>query len=637
MISFTGLFIAIIFMLFFWYIFKWAYLFGLRGGGAFFDDNLSRKIFIIFAFLCGVLCYYLLSQNRFIYYSDYGGYWTRSFMQMQTLFSRPLLAILRLGGSIFFSDYNQILPTLVAFPLKLFGYTFTRYVLVNYALFLVPSIFILLTIIKTQVGEKYKFFLIFAAFVFCPFYLAMLKGYIDIACLIPASIALLLLKDYDALSFTREQIKRDIYISGMLLCTLLFRRYFVFYVEGFMTALVCLSIYDVVKSKKYSLLKNAVLNIIVIGLFALLIMTVFFAPMLYRIMKTNYAAIYVTWDAPLPQKILGVVGTYGYFTLIFAALGVILPLITGKMRRYSIFCVIALFATMGTFFHVQGMGFHHILILAPQLFILSCIGMISLCEILRKKFIPVLLILILSAGFANAYFPTVRPTLAPFAKFFSQVHNPLIRNDIPELNALCDYLNSMTKDTDKWICIVSGNGIAADLMEALKKPYELNPVHNLYRFWGVDLRDGFPIELLTANIIVITDPIASGQENVKFPSEQLMSADSVMGRHFTKNERIFTIDNGVKVLIFEKQSDFTQEDLQYIADHFTKIYPNYTHVFADRILGRIKEVGNLNDKWRSPTVVAVLRWLMRNNIFTAEELSSATHRSVEEINSLCEE
>lgn len=636
MISFTGLFFAIIFMLFFWYVFKWAYLFGLRDGESFTHDNLSRKIFIIFAFLGGVLCYYLVSQNRFIYYWDFGGYWTQSFSQMQILFSRPLLAVLRLGGSIFFSDYNSILPTLIAFPLKLFGYTFTRYVLVNYALFLVPAIFILLTVIKTQTGRKYRFLLIFAAFMFVPFYLSMLLGYIDIACLIPASIALLLLKDYDALSFTREQIKRDIYISGILLCTLLFRRYFVFYVEGFMTALVCLSIYDVMKSKKYSLLKNAVLNIIIIGLFALFIMIVFFAPMLYKIMKTNYTAAYTVWDAPLAQKILEVVNVYGYSTLIFAALGVILPLITGRMRRYSLFCVIAFFAAAGTFFSVQAMGTHHILILAPQLFILSCIGMISLCEILRKKFIPVLLILILSAGFANAYFQAVRPTLAPFAKFFSQVHNPLIRHDIPELNALCDYLNSMTDGQNKSVCIVSGGTLNFSLMDSLRKPYEQSPVHNLYRFMGADLRDGFPIGVLNANILVITDPIHGDQETITFPSRQLMSADSVIGRHFVKNDRVFTLENNVKVLIYEKQSDFTQEDLQYMADYFTKIYPGYIHMFADRILGRADISDSLSDKW-SPKVVTVLRWLLKNNYFTAEELAFATNRTIHEINSLREE
>ncbi len=115
-----------------------------------------------------------------------------------------------------------------------------------------------------------------------------------------------------------------------------------------------------------------------------------------------------------------------------------------------------------------------------------------------------------------------------------------------------------------------------------------------------------------------------------------MSADSVIGRHFVKNDRVFTLENNVKVLIYEKQSDFTQEDLQYMADYFTKIYPGYTHMFADRILGRADISDSLSDKW-SPKVVTVLRWLLKNNYFTAEELAFATNRTIHEINSLREE
>ena len=83
---------------------------------------------------------------------------------------------------------------------------------------------------------------------------------------------MLLLKDYDALSLSREQIKRDVYISSVLLCTFMFRRYFAFYVEGYVSGLVLLSLYSVFaysgSESKFKLFRNALLNIAVIGLFA---------------------------------------------------------------------------------------------------------------------------------------------------------------------------------------------------------------------------------------------------------------------------------------------------------------------------------------------------------------------------------
>ncbi len=628
MINFMGLFIAIIFMLFFWYLFKWSYLFGLNGKNL----NLENKSFIIFAFIGGLLCYYLIAQDRTIYINHY---WAYTYRQMKILFTDPLIAMLRLGGSIFFADYNSILPTLAVLPLKMFGYTYLRYILVLYGLFFLPAVFIIYTLMKKISGSGYnKYIMLFLIFTFTPFYPAILAGFPDIACLIPASIALLMIKDYDALLFTREQIKRDIYISGMLLCTILFRRYFAFHVEGFMTALACLSIYDVVKSKKYSLLKNAVLNIIVIGLFALVIMIVFFAPMLYRILRTNYANIYAAWDAPLLQKILGIVNHVGYFTLIFAAMGVILPLFTKRMRRYSLFCAISFVVTTILFFRVQAMDLHHFLTITPQLLILSYIGIIQTCDIFSgaKKIIYCACIVIIAANFANCFFPDSRPFLSPASKIFTNVYNSSKRDDIPVLNEIADYLNALTKGTDKKIYMLTSaeNIINKDIMDALKKPFIEYPVKNLARTEGIDLRNGFPVELLYSDILVTTNKETSKEHVITFPLNELKKSDSPFGRHFRKIEKEFTLDNGVKVYFHEKTSDFTQEDLQYIADYFTRIYPGYEAIFANRILNHTDIWDSQAQLW-SPSVVAIIRWIAKNNLLTPEQLAAATNKNVEDI------
>ena len=638
MVNFAGVIFASAFMLFFVLLFVRAYRFGAVG--ALMPDRKNLRIFWVLAFAGGCVCYYMLVQNKYVYIWDYGGYWTHSYSQMQILFSRPLLAVLRLGGSIFFSDYNSILPTLLAFPLKLFGYTFTRYVLVNYAVFLVPVFFLLWVLLKSLAGKKYAGLSLFLAVMFSPVYLAMLRGYIDIACLIPAVIALVLFNDYDALSFTREQIKRDVYISSMLLCTLMFRRYFVFYVQGYMTALAVWSAYSVLKNPsvpKLRAVRNAVLNIAVIGVFALLVMLIFFAPMLHHILTRSYADMYASYDAPMPDKIIGVLNFYGYFVFIFAALGGIVSLCVKKMRRYICFCAVCLAVTAATFFHVQAMDIHHFYTLAVPLFIMSGTGIILFSEMFTGKALRnsalMLCVLVVCANFANCFMPEVRQILGRAGHFFSRVHTPLIRNDIPQLNELCDYLNSKTAGTEKSICIMSGGALNYSVMDALRKPYETQPVHNLYKTLHIDLRDGFPVELLKAEIIVISEPVKSDQENVRFISRELMDSTSRISRHFVKDSRTFALDGGTTVYIFEKQSDFEQEDLQYMADYYARVYPGHEAIFADRILGRAEISEALGHKW-SPKVITVLRWLMRKGLFTPEELAFATNRTTQEMMSI---
>ena len=631
MINFWGLIFAMIYMLFFVKIFLNAYNFGMKD--KILTDSKNRFMFSVFVFAGACLCYYIVIQNRTVYTWDYSHYWTQSFTQMRFLFSDPLLAVMRLGGTIWFSDYNSILPTFIALPLKLFGITFVRYVMVNYIFFIVPLCFILLAVMKKITGRNHNLLLIPIILMFNPLFRPLLNGYIDCACIIPAVIAMILLKDYDALSFSHEQIKRDVYISFMLLCTFMFRRYFVFHVQGYMCALALLSLYSVIKSHRG--LKNALLNILVIGIFAFSVMLIFFAPMMFRIMSRNYSELYISYNAPLIRKMSSIMNYYGYFTMISALLGVILPAITGKMRRYSFFCAVSFVVSALTFFYVQAMGMQHFYILLPQLFILSCIGIIQATELAGKKLIPSLCIVIMLAGFVNCYFPSVRTVLAPVSKVFSVVHNPLIRNDIHELNELADYFNELTNGTDKGVYLCSAGVLNYSVMESLRKPYEAMPVHNLLKTCQTDLSDGFPSGFLEASVVAVTRPVTSKQEVIAFLSREIMNDNSPVGKHFKRNERTFMLDEDVEVIIYEKVSEFEHDDLEYMAAHFSAVYPKYDHIFAKRILGETGVAGVIGDRY-DPRVVKVLRWLLEKKIFTPEQLAAASNRPVYEIRHLIE-
>lgn len=90
-----------------------------------------------------------------------------------------------------------------------------------YALFLIPVWGILVGIFwkivyisgnERFLNKKRKLFLIGSLFLlgtFNLFYIAMFYGYAGVSCLIPAAIAFLLFFDYDPLTVSRKQIKRD--------------------------------------------------------------------------------------------------------------------------------------------------------------------------------------------------------------------------------------------------------------------------------------------------------------------------------------------------------------------------------------------------------------------------------------------
>ena len=637
MISFAGLLIAVFFMMFFCWLFSDAYLMGMD------DFRTDRKIyaaFLLYAFAGAVLLYYLLMQERTIHASDW---WIRSYTNMIMLFSQPLLAVLRLGGTVLFGEYNTLPCMITAFPLKLFGYSYVRYVLVNYAFFYVPACFIVFSILRKIFNRSYSHLLLFMTFMFVPIQIPRIGGFIDTSCLIPAALALLLMDGYDASSLGREQIKRDVYISVLLLLTMLFRRYFAFFIVGYMSAFGLLSLYQVYvysgSKPRTKVLMNAVMNIAVIGFTALVIMVVFLGPLLYRILMNKYAVLYAAWDAPMKEKLLELTKICGWFPFVFALIGLILSLARKRMRKYACFCAVSSVVTIFSFFSVQAMSGFQAYTFIIQLFILSCIGIIHILELLKdyqavKKSAVLLCVLIFTANLLNCYFPVLRAFLRPVSMIFNDTHTPQVMNNIDSLYALADYVNAETENTDKKVYVLTGPSLSEYMMECLYKPYRAQGLNNHIKGRGDDLIDGFPVNILAADIIITSYSESDDYGTVwRVIARELNDESSLIGRHFTRKDRSFKLDDGAEAFVFEKQQEFTDDDLHGLADYFTELYPGREDLYAKRILGRLNQ-WDIQDHRNRALAVRGIKWLLDKKILTPEQLAAVTDRSVEEINLL---
>lgn len=308
----------------------------------------------------------------------------------------------------------------------------------------------------------------------------------------------------------------------------------------------------------------------------------------------NYAGQYSAYDAPLVEKINQVTSRFGWSTFILSGIALVISLKKHFLRKITIFCVIAPIVTVGAFFHVQGMGIHHIYTIALELVVLEFLGVYQLMQVIApgiKRISMILLIGVLFClGIINCFVPQSRMYMKPLEKIFSQTYTSLYRNDIFELQRLAKCLNSLTENNNKHIYIDSSGGILnSSLMASMDKPYSNNAIHNMYRTHDVDLRDGFPEEFLKADYIVISDPIqlhlpTGTQEVVRFLAQEVVNHESPIGRHFTKLDEVFYLDNRVKVYIYQKNGDFESSDLVYLANYYEKRYPGMDSLFRKRIL-----------------------------------------------------
>lgn len=580
--------------------FAYSYRIGMGETACPLADRANCGIFFVGAAVAVFLCWHVVSQDHFVFYWDYGSYWAMSYTNMEHLFAEPLQTMRDVCRSINVADYNLLLPLLVALPLRVFGCTFLDYVMINTVVFLLPVLFLAVSIGWKLVGREERrlrlfFLLVVLAVTFHAFFCALLSGYIDEAGMIPAALAILLAIDFEPGVLSRAQVRRDILIALCLLCTFLMRRYFANFIVGYVAALAVCSL-PVLRSRWphgwREALRPVLGNFLVIGGTSAAVLLIFCWRLVKRILSTNYAGQYVGYDLPFWDKVTQVLGYFGGLVIVFAVLGIVFAVITGWQRRMAIFSLIVVVVTLGCFFRIQSVNIHHVYAVCVPMFLLLFMGCVQVLRHLHHSHLAIAMICaLLLVGTLHMYQFALKELAAPIAVLYpAQPFRPMQRSDIETLRALADYLNEQADPEGIPIyTLASGARLNSDILDSLGKPYDKKPVHQLLRTHDVDLRDGFPTDFLRAGIIVTTDPtdlhMAPGmQEVVSHLAEEVKKPDSPLGRHFEKDAQEFTLDGGMHVLIYRKVSDFTQEDLQLLAEYFTNRYPGQEKIFADRIL-----------------------------------------------------
>ncbi len=562
-----------------------------------FSDRRNIASFAILSVLAFFLCWQLVEQDHFVFYWDFGHYWTLSYTTMKDFFAHPYGVLKHVLQSIAHDDYNLFLPFLLVLPLKVFGYTFQHYIMIVFTCFLLPSIYILSSLawkLLPPEARRPQMYLaiLFLAFTFNAMYGATIYGYADAGCMIPASLALLAAVDCDILAWNPQQRRRDLCIALLLVCTFLMRRYFAYFIVGYMAALVACAL-PALLSRGWQALRPLVKNLCVIGGTALVTLLIFCTPMLKHILLTNYSQQYEGYNLPFLEKVLNMAVYMGPFVIAASILAVLAAIFAGRWRRMTSFACISFLVTTLDFFKVQSMGVQHAYTICVPIILLIFLAYAQVMLRLRitaQRVFSGLLGIFLLVGILHVFQIGPRELPAPAAKVYpAYTFFPLQRSDLSELRALADCLNEQAdaENLDIYV-LASGETLNSEVLDAMDKPYGEKAVPRLHNTHDVDLRDGFPTDFLRAGLVVVTDPVevhlAPGtQEIVRYLAVEVQDPKSPVGRHFEREEQVFSLDRGVEAFIYRKTSDFTQEDLQALADYYTEKYPGQEKLFSDRI------------------------------------------------------
>lgn len=557
-----------------------------------FKNFMSKNYLILGAliFLFGSFVVLLLRQNHFIYFWDYSGYWTASIENMPHFIDWSASWNIKIVfSSINHDDYNLFLPAIIALPLRVVGCSFSKYVFINYIMFLVPSIFVQALIgIKLVKNKEASNIFVFVclAFLFAANYYAMLRGYIDVAILLPASIAMYHFIDFD---FKKVVISRNFAIAGMLVLGWISRRYFIYFIIGFVAAMLLKAV--VVYFKDNTSLKSIRSNFFIITGISITLLLVFFPRFFIRALIQNYAEMYSAYNACLADKFISLWQAFGLYSTIIVVITGLLCAIHKKHLVNYFALVVMIFVSTVVFWQTQIMDYHHKLILNIPIFCIFLINLDFFDSLKNKKlnFVQNSVITICACLVAVNFFFTFSPEIKSLnnSTLFSEKYKPLVRNDIEQIETLLNKLNLMTAGTGDYVYVLaSGRILNSDILRKIYLPNYNNALHNLYQTCDVDLRDGFPVEFFNAKYVITTLPVdlhlGSGQEVVKYLAENINNKNTYLGKHYQQIDNV-QLDEGYVAIIYKKVSDFNSSDYDKLIDYYDSLYPTHKNLFKERI------------------------------------------------------
>ena len=535
--------------------------------------------------------YFLLTQKT-IKVWDYSVYWFQA-LTLQKRFDNSFVSgIISVGASIYFSEYNRFLLMFTEVPFRILGDSITSFTLSYYFVGIIPIIagFTVLAkeILKDAVNEDNNFFMLsIAATVLISFpllYASALRGMPDVFGIVFITIILLSTYRHD---FSQKEVKRLFVIGFSLVCLMLVRRWYVFWIVGYFASIIISETLCNLMSKNYIKLKKALLNIVIFGLVLLVAVVVVFFPLLFMQATANYAKHYKGYmGGGFPAEIINQIGKLGTGSLALIVCGSLFGLGNKNTRGFTIFSIINLIIPMWLFTRIQNMGDHQSLVLVPSYISLMLLAVALVYKAVKKW-------RYLAGGLIGIYcvvnmFVALDIVKAhqQFIPMFSNVSlKPEIRMDYEDIKLAVDYIDAISSMDNK-VYIISGSGnYNVDVFRNSRLP-DITFREKVYAETSVDLTHGFPIHLFEAKYVLVSDPLqySMAVENsrvIQIIGESIMN-NPLVSSHYKKIKE-FKVGEGLNYHLFELIKPLDDEVAKYYLQQFEKYYSDFPDQFGNRI------------------------------------------------------
>ena len=517
-----------------------------------------------------LFCNYYLSIEHPAYIWDWGGHFRIYQHFGHLMIENPQVWLWEVGKSIRNDDYN-VSSVALLFPIhNIFGPGREGYIFSIVFLYLVPAAFISASLslyAARQSGIESSRIIVGVLSVFFPaFWQSTLRGMPDIVGLIPLSAATLLILKSRFL--TRFNIHTAIFIGILIWSAFLFRRW---YAYAGLSLILCTSIAAFIvfiqdRERRIDIFKNHFFGMSAVSLCIVFLLYFFQRELVERIMSTNYADLYVAYQAPFAKKIIMIFQRIGLFYSVMVAVGLWIAVV--KKSTAVLFMTLVACTTFLLFSLTQAPGPQHGLPVYLWLLPTAMLGVQWLLSLLRSPFRTAFSLAFVLLGltiFLVSFLPTVNAALrvaaplAPWTTFF-----PLYVENYPEYQRLIEELRHLTVQGDKFAVFASSKILSDSLIDALDQ--KMQPAIEWVSH--VDERDGLALQPLRARFAVVANPVPlhlpqTSQRVIAVPAQHII-AGTDFGSAYRRVSGPFALAGDHIAYIYERNRQLSEDDIRQL-------------------------------------------------------------------------
>jgi hypothetical protein len=551
---------------------------------------------VIAALFLGWIAFFMRAEHS-VYGWDFLGYWKNSAGIVGLRQHSVLRALAGIGYSARF-DYNYFTLLPSALMMDLWGTSRFCYVVSNATFLVVPALILcdwLFVRFTWATWPQVAFSLLGVMTLFTiPLpWVVTLSGMSDVGGLIMAAVATDLFCRTDINS---RDVTRWLAIGASLALLAMSKRWYLYLVIGLLVVFFAeVGINFLVTTLRARSLSLASIRAAIHGPFLCLgaLIAVYFLayPVPIRVVTTDYSHMYSayqtgdSWGSAIAINMGLIVKRFGAAQLLLAGACFVAALFFPPARRPALYLGVP--GVIGCLYisHVQTMDDHHTLLLflaaaVMPLFLARQLFSSGRNGIRRWGWAVLAAALIVGLlGFQSVFFRT-----PPFGSSFVQSifpatrMQPMERTDLDEISRLMHFIG------DKVAATPSQKNPAQDIY-LLASSYDLNSSHlqsagfqlrqtlpaedHVCETADVDFRNGFPDQLVTAQVVLLAEPLqthlAVVQKDVAVPFRMFHDGTG-FAQAFTRDPEIFHLDHGIQVYIFERTRASTAGEIQKLHD-----------------------------------------------------------------------